>query len=244
MGGGTTLKSPPTVEERRMMLDVKRGYWRQMDKMLAVVERQEEKRRREEEEVGRARREYEEGEKRRIQRGVGWGWSPGGTKRPHEEDEAELMLLNPDDDPFGEGTSAKRRRLSPDIDYTSSQSQSQDIWPPYPPPAKQYPAPLQSYNPEIYPDAASIIEASSQSQPRNVLPRSDTPPCSSIQQRLEGALSRTDTPPVEVENDPSWNANSTNNSPGKGQKLVHPRHQGGALKRGLSRTQTFAQLIV
>ncbi|KAF8063245.1 hypothetical protein FPV67DRAFT_1672276 [Lyophyllum atratum] len=41
------------------------------------------------------------------------------------------------------------------------------------PPPRQYPAPLSSYNPELYPEAASVIEAEARPPPP---PREDTPP--------------------------------------------------------------------
>lgn len=65
----------------------------------------------------------------------------------------------------------KRKRRSPEPSTSVSLSQNQHLQPP----PKQYPAPLSSYDPKLYPDAAEIIESSSQSQPRPVF-RSDTPP--------------------------------------------------------------------
>jgi len=246
------MKPLPGMEERRMMLDVRRGYWRYHDRILSSMEQDEARRRREAEEVMRARKSFEEIEKRRQEEGsmgAGWGLSPGGTKRRFEDDEDDEDAEDADDDPFTE-SSAKRRRLSPDTtnhssfqlqqsqlhSYSQPCSQSHDAWPHYPAPAKQYPAPLRSYNPELYPDAASIIEASSQSQPRTMdYEREDTPPLESVEPTA-AALRRTDTPPADSEQADgvgmSW-------SPGK-QPLVHPRKNG--MKRGLSRTQTFAQL--
>lgn len=65
----------------------------------------------------------------------------------------------------------KRKRRTPEPSSSGSSSQN-----PHPqPPHKQYPAPLSSYDPKLYPDAAEVIESSSQSQPRPVF-RSDTPP--------------------------------------------------------------------
>jgi hypothetical protein len=89
--------------------------------------------------------------------------------------------------------------------------------PAYPPaPSKQYPAPLSSYNPELYPEAASVIE----SQARPPPPRADTPPA------------RSDTPPLGEDGEPEGGSHG-------GQPLVR-RVRG--LKRTLSRTQTFKQL--
>lgn len=87
------------------------------------------------------------------------------------------------------------------------------------PPTKQYPAPLSSYNPELYPEAASVIE--SQDRPPPPPPRTDTPPL------------RSDTPPLGEDGEPVEGA------PHVGQPLVR-RVRG--LKRTLSRTQTFKQL--
>ncbi|KAK2463789.1 hypothetical protein APHAL10511_004187 [Amanita phalloides] len=52
--------------------------------------------------------------------------------------------------------------------------QSQEEYRSFTPPAKQYPAPLSSYDPSIYPEAASIIN--SQSQQRGLLAKGSTPP--------------------------------------------------------------------
>ena len=79
-------------------------------------------------------------------------------------------------------------------------------------PAKQYPAPLHTYDPTLYPEAASIIESSAatSSQPRPTVPeRSDTPPLDEEELRQQ-------------------------ESPGKGNRLVRKKMQ-----RGLSRTQTM-----
>jgi hypothetical protein len=112
------------------------------------------------------------------------------------------------------------------------------------PPAKQYPAPLHTYHPSIYPEAASIIESSSQSssQPRPV---------------FAAAPERFDTPPVDEDGEIVGKGKSQSNlddeeageaddkvgstTAGRGTKLVHPRER-KKMTRVLSRTQTFAQL--
>ncbi|CAA7266690.1 unnamed protein product [Cyclocybe aegerita] len=188
-------KNRPTPDEREKMLSLKRPYWFQLDKIMAVAARDEYRKKLEAEEAVLAA----ESLARRLEKGKERGeflgpFSPNGTKRCLAED--------------GEEVEPKRRRLSPE---------------PYEeevvtlvPPEKQYPAPLHSYDPEIYPEAAGIIEASSQSQSQ---PR---------------PIFRFDTPPLEEE------PPAPQESPGRGNKLVHPRKNG--MKRGLSRTQTFAEL--
>ncbi|KAF9481470.1 hypothetical protein BDN70DRAFT_876259 [Pholiota conissans] len=123
--------------------------------------------------------------------------------------------------------SPKKRRLTPEVTPTQSNyfshsqlgSQSQRFpsssQPPLVAPEKQYPAPLHSYDPQIYPEAASIIEgsAASSSQPRPVVP-----------QPVRG-----DTPPVEEEDERSPNR----------RRLMHPR----AMRGGLVRTQTMELLV-
>lgn len=99
-----------------------------------------------------------------------------------------------------------------------SDSQSQFI-----PPEKQYPAPLSAYDPELYPDAASVIESQSQSQQTHYphyyhhhhSQREDTPPVSG-----EG----------EEEELEDTRPNALKRSPKKG------------LKRGLTRGRTLVQI--
>jgi len=213
------------------MLSARRGYWIQIDKLRAHMNRERERRLEEERRMALVAAQLEEME-RGVQPSGGKGKGKegplaSGSKRRFDEDEGQDEMNTASDsemDPFLEnGSALKKRRITPEpsSQYSQSQSQSQD---PYytmkMAPTKQYPAPLHTYNPELYPDAASIIESSSQSQsqPRPVVPeRSDTPPLDTEEEEGQG-----------------W-------SPGKGTKLVHPRHQ-KALKRALSRTQTFAQL--
>ncbi|KDR72858.1 hypothetical protein GALMADRAFT_212873 [Galerina marginata CBS 339.88] len=220
----------PSLAERRDMLTARRGYWVQVDKMKAHMNRELERRREEERRMALVAAHLEEME-RGVQSSEGKGKgregpASNGSKRRYDENEGEDEMNTGNDsevDPLPENPSApKKRRITPEpsSQYSQAQSQSQDPYYNMVPPTKQYPAPLHTYNPELYPDAASIIESSSQSQsqPRPVVPeRSDTPPLTTEEEESQG-----------------W-------SPGKGTRLVHPRHQ-KALKRALSRTQTFAQL--
>ncbi|GLB42722.1 hypothetical protein LshimejAT787_1201710 [Lyophyllum shimeji] len=80
------------------------------------------------------------------------------------------------------------------------------------PPPRQYPAPLSTYNPQLYPEAARVIEAEDRPRPPLPPPREDTPP-------LEDDEDERDRP---------------------GHPLQRKKKRG--LKRTLSRTQTFTQL--
>ncbi|KAG5649839.1 hypothetical protein H0H81_001808 [Sphagnurus paluster] len=80
------------------------------------------------------------------------------------------------------------------------------------PPPRQYPAPLSSYDPELYPEAARVIEAEA---------RPPTP--------------RADTPPLDDDDD----GTDTDSEERPGNRLTRPRK---GLKRAISRTQTFRQL--
>jgi hypothetical protein len=103
-------------------------------------------------------------------------------------------------------TGEKRKRFEDDWESQEWSQQSQQ---------KQYPAPLASYDPEIYPEAAGVIESQQLSQGRPVPPpRADTPPIEELEARERRRQ--------EQENRPN------------GLKR--------GLKRTLSRTQTFTQL--
>jgi hypothetical protein len=95
---------------------------------------------------------------------------------------------------------------SPYLSVPQSQSQSQDAYLHFSPPEKQYPAPLSSYDPKIYPEAASIISSQSQKQSQPGMgndvstppgsPRQDTPPPPEEmlpQRGMKGKLGRTQT---------------------------------------------------
>lgn len=98
--------------------------------------------------------------------------------------------------------------------YQPKRQRGTNEWSPPPQssqPLKQYPAPLSSYDPEIYPEAAEMFESSQRG----------------------AALARVDTPPLE-EPEPQRPVDNRPNA------LKRPAR---GLKRTLSRTQTFTQLL-
>ncbi|KAF9446675.1 hypothetical protein P691DRAFT_776692 [Macrolepiota fuliginosa MF-IS2] len=119
------------------------------------------------------------------------------------------------------------RKLPPAHAHTHSRSQSQSQSMNFVPPEKQYPAPLSTYDPHLYPDAASVIESQSQSQSQRggAYAREGTPlnnpedPQGQSQREGEGADVEEDTRP-----------NALKRSPKKG------------LKRGLTRGRTLVQI--
>ena len=161
-----------------------------------------------------------------------------GSNTACDAQEDKLDAYDGDEEDLGEDAhgSPKRIRLSPELQtpatpprrygsphtglYASpnpsvhqSQSQSQGPYLHFSPPEKQYPAPLSSYDPKIYPEAASIISSQSQKQsqprmgdvptppgsPRHELEREDTPPpqeemsLSKMQRGMKSKLARTQT---------------------------------------------------
>ena len=164
----------PTAEERKELTQGRAAYIYQWDKIRADAEFQEMRR------LG-LERETEEAEQRireRIRQGKG---QKGKGKHVEVETTGHKRRLDRDDDNddsmntlsdqesgiFLEGTEPKRRRLS---------EEPENLYPAFLMPSKQYPAALHTYDPEIYPEAAYAIGLSSQSQPRAVPPRIDTPP--------------------------------------------------------------------
>jgi hypothetical protein len=109
-------------------------------------------------------------------------------------------------------------KASPSNPQSLSQSQTANLIPP----EKQYPAPLSAYDPQLYPDAASVIESQSQSQ-QSLYPHYYH---HSQQQQRE------DTPPIsgEGEEEEDTRPNALKRSPKKG------------LKRGLTRGRTLVQI--
>jgi len=108
---------------------------------------------------------------RQRERQKGKGKETPGHKRRLEADDNDDDSMNTFSDGesgvFLEGSESKRRRLS---------EEPENLYPAFLIPSKQYPAALHTYDPEIYPEAAYAIGLSSQSQPRVVPPRIDTPP--------------------------------------------------------------------
>lgn len=181
-------------------------------------------------------RERGEGEERRRkeeEERIGKAFNTGGVKRSHDDD-------------TGEGdVETKKRRITPESSRASIQ-QPPASPPTLMPPAKQYPAPLHTYHPSIYPEAASIIESSSQSssQPRPVFAlapeRFDTPPVDEDGEIVVGKRkSQSNLDDDEEGGEADDKVGST--TAGRGTKLVHPRER-KKMTRVLSRTQTFAQL--
>jgi len=215
----------PSEAERKDMCNARRSFWAAMDRMKERVAAEERRRKEEEETIGKA-------------------FNTGGVKRALDAGEEEEGDIEP-----------KKRRVSPEPSSPSSSSNSQSPSRPPPihtlmPPAKQYPAPLHTYNPEIYPEAASFIESSqASSQPRPVFApapeRSDTPPVDENGEIVADvgkgkSDSNMDGEEAAGELDDKLGSSSTSPS-GRGTRLVHPRER-KKMARALSRTQTFAQL--
>lgn len=115
---------------------------------------------------------------------------------------------------------SKKRKLSPSDEATRSESSERLI-----PPSKQYPAALQAYDPKLYPDAASVIEAYSHTRPRHLYP----PPPSTAEKDTPPVVGRTDTPPVDE------GKRACNGGSHRGQRLERKNGK-------LGRTQTFVGL--
>jgi hypothetical protein len=157
----------PTEDERQVMLDNYRGHWKQQDRMMMKHEDGEEMRRMEEE---MAREKMKEMQERELQREK--KRSPGVME--------EVM-----------SSSFKKRKLSSPGGVAPSESLSSGH---LIPPKKQYPAALQAYDPKVYPDAANIIEASSQNRPPPLVYH---PPPTSPGRNTPPSVGRTDTPPID-----------------------------------------------
>ena len=181
----------PDAEGRKRCLE-ERGSWfvnyDKVRKTLDWIEEREEKERREVEIAKEAVKQWEMEERLRM---LVDAPPPSPTrKRALDPEDPDASDSTPDD------PDAKRARLSQSQASSQSQSQSQSKSQshPYPtPPPKQYPAPLSSYDPVLYPDAKSAIELSAQSQPRPVVPpRAATPPAEEPdeEEQRPGALVR------------------------------------------------------
>ncbi|PFH49648.1 hypothetical protein AMATHDRAFT_48559 [Amanita thiersii Skay4041] len=135
---------------------------------------------------------------------------------------------------------AKRIRSSPELeaDLATSQSQSQRRLCPFVPPPKQYPAPLSSYDPKVYPEAASVINHRKQlydqlaTTPGETVsvPASSSPPtcCDVIMDAGEESSTSS--------------CGSSSSSLGSGTDEEAKKPKRGESKRTLSRTQSFALL--
>ena len=200
-----TWSEVPDAQERKKLLEEKASWFINYDRVRKTLDWMEEREQKERLQADVAVRQWEEkmrmlvDEKPPSNSDSGLG-SPSKKRCLDLEEQPITSFDSTSDDP-----DAKRPRLSQV--QPSSQSQSHP-----PPPQKQYPAPLSSYDPRLYPDAKSAIELSALSQPRPVV-RADTPPASAQaeeqeQEQRPGALVR------------------------------KPKR----LRRTLSRTQTFTQL--
>ncbi|KAF9004677.1 hypothetical protein BDQ17DRAFT_1354487 [Cyathus striatus] len=194
----------PLSQQRRS--DNKNNYvngFFALDKQWSQMEA---RRRHEEEAREEAERAYEKiqlAAREREMESTLAGMSPSSKKRALEE--MKSMRSSTD----VEGHDTKRQRLTPESNpNTPASSQSQSRLTPspwhqkvkliHPGHQKQYPAPLSSYDPKIYPEAAGIIASQNRPEPP---PRVDTPPLpdppahsgSPLRRGLKRTLSRTQT---------------------------------------------------
>lgn len=159
----------PTMEERKDLTHARAPYLYQWDRIRADAEFQEMRRlklERETEEVEARMRERERQKAMALSQAKGKGKE---VETPHKR-RLEADDEDEDSDILEGGSELKKRRLS---------EEPENLYPAFLIPSKQYPAPLHTYDPEIYPEAAYAIGSYSQSQPRPVVPpRTDTPPLS------------------------------------------------------------------
>ena len=202
----------PTAQERKDWMHSRASYLYQWDRIRADAEFQEMRKLKLDREVAEVKEKMRERDRQNalaLSRAKGKGKQVENIshKRRLEVDDADHDNTTTPSDGESDGSEPKKRRLSEEPEH---------LYPAFLIPSKQYPAPLHTYDPQIYPEAAYAIGSSSQSQARPVVPP------------------RTDTPPLSDDED-------TKHSSGRGPKLVHPKH-GRPLKRRLSRTQTYTQL--
>ncbi|KAF8879594.1 hypothetical protein BD779DRAFT_1474244 [Infundibulicybe gibba] len=171
---GLTERAPMVRAFVSNMIIMDRGRWRQeaQDRDAVLAEEVVERfEKRQRERLAMVMAQQEQNELDELAREFERETSPGGTIRKRTHDSLEES--NP-----------KRRRLSPEPSTLP----------------KQYPAPLTSYDPEIYPEAASIIQSQGRTTPplREDTPplREDTPPPNALTRPKRGlrrTLSRTQT---------------------------------------------------
>lgn len=194
---------PPTSAERAIMLANQKDYWRHQDRRILLQAAKAEWRLREEQLALQKKQEIEANREAIEERAEQERRKLG--KRRMEEG----LVIKDKASPPGPSSGPKRRRLSPDTGSGNAMM----------PPKQQYPAPLQAYDPELYPDAARIIA----SRPRpSSQPPSDSPPASE----------RRSAPIVN-----NRGASTTGNSEGKTAQKTS-----GLQRSSLMRTQTFADL--
>lgn len=183
--------SVPSLEQRRTMMAAHAGFFHQLDRVWAGHELRDAMTREAEEAGAAALLRVLPEMKRQLDAQASGGANGQRRMTPHGP-----PIL---------GSGSQRHPRTP----SSTPSLQQ---PAIMPPAKQYPAPLHTYNPILYPEAASIIESSAamSSRPRPVVPE------------------RADTPPLDEEEV------KQQESPGRGSRLVRQNMQ-----RGFGRTQTM-----
>jgi len=210
---GAKDEQPPTADDRRLLLQRHMRMWKQYDRILTVGKAREEMNRALNEEGEQKKTEILESLREREKKVVEESERERKRKRRgkrRQEEDADIDYRKGEgesEDPASSSSGSKRIKLSPSEDGASTRRLL--------PPKKQYPAPLQAYDPKLYPDAAGIIAASTHARP-SFPERSDTPP----------AMDRTDTPP------------SLEDGRYSAQKLVHPKKA-----RGLTRTQTLMEFF-
>lgn len=195
-----TWTEVPDLQERKKLLEERGSWFVNYDKVRKTLDWMEEREQKERMQADVAVRQWEEKMRMVVDEKLAPD-SASPSKKRGLDLEDPIASTSTSDDP-----DAKRPRLSQV--QSSSQSQSHP-----PPPPKQYPAPLSSYDPRLYPDAKSAIELSALSQPRPEV-RADTPPARDAEAAVEQQEQR------------------------PGALVRKPKR----LRRTLSRTQTFTQL--
>ncbi|TFK25866.1 hypothetical protein FA15DRAFT_668036 [Coprinopsis marcescibilis] len=179
---GVRAEAVPGHEERIVIMESRRPALMRMDRLRKMGELELARRERERLAAAKAMKAIQERDRR-------WLASQSSQKRAFTEDDGDDGEKGADG---VDGAEMKRRRMEkrPMFMYEDEASQpwSQQYWDAQPSsqqrvPAKQYPAPLSSYDPEIYPEAAGVIESQVQSQQRTRTPppRVDTPPLDETQ---------------------------------------------------------------
>ena len=200
---------PPTSEERVKMLANQAAYWRHQDRRVLSQAAKAEWRLQEERLALQKKKEIEDNRAAIEERAEQ-------ERRKLGKRRMEDGLVIKDKQSPGPSSGPKRRRLSPDTNADGGVLM---------PPRQQYPAPLQAYNPELYPDAARIIAASSQSRPRPFDRPSSQPP-----------------PAPERQSAPIVNNRGVSTTGVSGNSEKPAQKTSGLQRSSLMRTQTFADL--
>jgi len=194
----------PTPKERADLLNKHGGFWRRQDR-IAVFQADKAERRLQEEQLAIQTKKEIEKNMEAIEERAEQERRKLGKRRMEE-----VVIVEDNDSPAGPSTGPKRRRFSPDTLI---------------PPEQQYPAPLQAYNSELYPDAARIIAASSESRPRPFDRPSSQPAPPASERRSAPIVNSRGASATGIDN------------------LKKPAQKTGGLQRSsIMRTQTFANL--